>query len=107
MRNLIIVFALLASGCTKDGGAFVCYSEDGAFEAEARIDVFSGEIKRYDAIDQNGIGFPIDDDNSLKFDCITKAEDDEREARAAESRKRDCESRKEGDPWKDEFCSTR
>jgi hypothetical protein len=100
MKKILVVAALLASGCTKDGGAYVCSSEDGTFIAEARVSRFSGDVVRYKAVDYNGIGFDIDDDNSRSFECISKAEDDKRQTETAAKSKIECErGKKDGDPW--------
>lgn len=104
MKKILIVVAVLVSGCTKDGGAYVCSSEDGSFNAEAQVSRFSGDIVRYRAVDYNGIGFDIDHDNSLKFDCITKAEHDKIEAQKAAQLKTQCErGKKDKNPWFDDM----
>lgn len=100
MKKLIFVALLLSAGCTKDGGAFVCSGDDRTYDAQARVSRFSGDVVRYRATDSNGISFDIDDSNSRSFECISKAEDDMRQAEAAAKSKIECErGKKDGNPW--------
>lgn len=98
VQRVVVVMALLITGCTKNGGAFVCQSDEaGPFAAEARVDILSGKVRRYEATDDNGIRFDIDKSNSRAFDCVTKAESDAQRAKAEAEFRKMCERERQAD----------
>lgn len=92
MKMPMIAAVFLIGGCTKDGGAYICESDEGVFKAQAELDFFSGKVRSYEAVDGNGISFAINEGNSRSFDCIAKADFDQRKAVIEAAEKAKCES---------------
>lgn len=103
VKKLMIVVALLSTGCTKDGGPYVCTNDVDSYKAHARTDLLTGKVSKFEAIDANGISFVIDEKNSRTFECIPQAEHDaeiERQNALREIERSRCEQERKANPAK-------